>query len=251
MTTPVRTLVIFAVGVLAVSGAVSAYGQGTLLERGREFFRNLDGPPRRPARLTDTEIAAGLREALRVASERVVETLGAEDGFNRHADVRIKLPKSLARVRSTLDRFGVGGVADALELRLNRAAEAAVPRAEQLFADAIGAMKLGDVRAILAGAEDSATRYFRARMAAPLTAEMKPIVDQELANVGAIQAYDEMIRQYRSFPFVPDAKADLSAHVLERAVDGVFLYLAREEALIRKHPVKRTTTLLKRVFAGG
>ena len=88
------------------------------------------------------------------------------------------------------------------------------------------------------------------RKVAPLTDKMKPIVDQELASVGAIRAFDEMMRQYRSFPFVPDAKADLTGHVLERAVDGVFLYLAREEAAIRKDPVKRTTTLLRRVFAG-
>ncbi len=88
------------------------------------------------------------------------------------------------------------------------------------------------------------------KMVAPLTDKMKPIVDQELASVGAIRAFDELMRQYRSFPFVPDAKADLTGHVLERAVDGVFLYLAREEAAIRKDPVKRTTTLLRRVFAG-
>ena len=245
-----HTLVIIAAVVLVVSGTGSTYAQGTLLERGREFLRKLDGPPPRPAKLTEADIADGLREALRVGSERVVETLGAKDGFNGRADAHIPLPKTLAMVQSTLNRFGVGHVADALELRLNRAAEAAVPRAKQLFWDAIRDMTLQDARTIFDGAEDSATRYFRGKMMAPLTAEMKPIIDQELANVGAIRAYDNMMRQYRSFPFVPDAKSDLTGHVLERAVNSVFLYLAREEAAIRKDPVKRTTTLLKRVFAG-
>jgi hypothetical protein len=78
---------------------------------------------------------------------------------------------------------------------------------------------------------------------------MRPIIDQEIANVGAVRAFDEMMRQYRSFPFVPDARADLTGHVLKRAIDGVFLYLAREEAAIRKDPVKRTTAILRRVFA--
>ncbi len=245
-----HTLVIITACVLVVSGTGGTYAQGTLLERGREFLRKLDGPPPRPAKLTEADIADGLREALRVGSERVVGTLGAKDGFNGRADVHIPLPKTLAKVQSTLIRFGVGRVADELELRLNRAAEAAVPRAKQLFWDAIRDMTLQDVRAILDGAEDSATRYFRGQMANPLTADMKPIVDQELTNVGAIRAYDDMMRQYRSFPFVPDAKSDLTGHVLERAVDGVFLYLAREEAAIRYDPVKQTTTLLKRVFAG-
>ena len=243
------TLMIFSVGVFVVSGAGNSYAQGSLLERGRDFLRSLDGPPARPAKLTETDIADGLREALRVGSERVVEMLGAKGGFNNRADIHIPLPRTLAKVRTTLDRFGVGHVADELELRLNRAAEAAVPRAKQLFWDAIRDMSLRDARSILEGAEDSATRYFRAKMVAPLTDEMKPIIDQEIANVGAVRAFDEMMRQYRAFPFVPDAKADLTGHVLERAVDGLFLYLAREEAAIRKDTVKRTTTLLKRVFA--
>ncbi len=45
-----------------------------------------------------------------------------------------------------------------------------------------------------------------------------------------------------------DVKADLTTHVVERAVDGNFLYLAREEAAIRKDPVKITSRILKRVF---
>ena len=240
-----------AAAVLVISGTPAAYAQGTLLERGRDFFRGLDYRPRRRVKLTTADIADGLREALRVGSDRVVRTLGAEDGFNGHADVHIPLPDSLAKVQSTLDRFGVSGVADELELRLNRAAESAVTSAKRLFEDTIRDMTLREARAILDGPEDSATRYFRANMAAPLTADMKPIVERELAAVGAIRAYVQMMNQYRSFPFVSDAKADLTGHVLERTVDAVFLYLAREEAAIRKDPVKRTTRLLRRVFGGG
>ena len=246
-----REPIVLAAAILVVSATVDVHAQGSLLDRGREFFRKLDGPPPRPAELTDVEIAEGLREALRIGAQRVVETLGVQDGFNGRPDVHIPLPKSLAKVQATLARFGVSHVADEAELRLNRAAEAAAPRAERLFSDAIRDMTLRDVRSILGGPEDSATRYFRAKMAKPLTAAMKPIVEQELDNVGAIRAYDKMIRQYRSFPFVSDVKADLTRHVLERAVDGIFLYLAREEAAIRKDPVKRTTRILRRVFGAS
>jgi len=31
-------------------------------------------------------------------------------------------------------------------------------------------------------------------------------------------------------------------------MDGIFYYIAKEEAAIRQNPVKRTTELLKRVF---
>lgn len=202
------------------------------------------------AALTDDEIGRGLREALRVGTERLVGRLGATDGFNGDPQVRIPLPDSLQRVQATLQRFGLSGMADDLELRLNRAAEAATPKAKELFFDAIGAMTLTDARQILNGPQDSATEYFRGRMSSPLKAEFRPIVDGALDDAGAVRAYDSLMGSYRALPFVPDVKADLTDHVLERAVAGIFFYLGREEAEIRENPARRTTELLKKVFGG-
>lgn len=143
----------------------------------------------------------------------------------------------------------MSSLTDDLELRLNRAAEAAVPKASKLFGDAIAAMTIDDAKAILNGPKDSATQYFKSKMSGPLMGEMKPIVDSQLSQVGAIASYDKMIGQYKTIPFVPDAKANLTNHVLEKAIAGVFLYLGREEAAIRENPAKRTTDLLKKVFS--
>ena len=109
-------------------------------------------------------------------------------------------------------------------------------------------MTIDDAKKILNGPKDAATQYFRGKMSAPLARDMKPIVDNQLTNVGSIAAYDKMIGQYNSIPFVPDAKADLTEYVLEKAIDGVFLHLGREEAAIRENPAKRTTALLQKVF---
>lgn len=233
-------------------GATGAHGQGGFLDRGRDLLRGL-GESAQPGggALTDSEIARGLREALRVGSERVVATLGRDGGFNRSPDVHIPLPPALKPVQGALSRIGMSGIADDLELRLNRAAEAAVPRAKPIFLDAIRKMTLDDARGILNGPKDAATQYFRGRMSGPLAAEMKPVVESTLSEVGAIQSYDRMIGQYRQLPFVPDVKADLTGYVLERAIDGVFLYLGREEAAIRENPARRTSEILKRVFGGG
>ena len=46
--------------------------------------------------------------------------------------------------------------------------------------------------------------------------------------------------KYRSIPFVPDVKADLSDYVVEKGMDSIFYYLAKEEAAIRRNPVKQT-----------
>jgi len=49
--------------------------------------------------------------------------------------------------------------------------------------------------------------------------------------------------------FVPDVKANLTQHVLDLGLSGIFLYMAKEEAAIRKNPVKRTTDILQKVFS--
>jgi hypothetical protein len=49
---------------------------------------------------------------------------------------------------------------------------------------------------------------------------------------------------------VPDVKADLVNHVLDKAIAGIFIYLGREEAAIRDNPAKQTTAILKKVFGG-
>jgi hypothetical protein len=47
---------------------------------------------------------------------------------------------------------------------------------------------------------------------------------------------------------VPDIKSNLTDHATEAALDGLFHYLAVEEAAIRNDPVKRTTEILTTVF---
>lgn len=199
--------------------------------------------------LTDGEISSGLKEALSVGSELVVNQLGVSGGFNADPNIHIPLPNSLQKVQSTLDKVGMSGMLDDLETRLNRAAEIATPKAKELFKNAISAMTLDDARNILAGENDAATRYFQSKMTPDLVTEFTPIVNESLSEAGAIKSYDNAIGQYKKLPLVPDAKADLSSYVVEKGMDGIFHYLAVEEAKIRTNPVARTTELLKKVFA--
>ena len=135
-----------------------------------------------------------------------------------------------------------------LELEMNRAAEIATPKAKQLFVQSIKDMTMDDVMAIYNGPNDSATQYFKSKMSAPLGQEMKPVIDESLADVGAVKTYDDIMKRYDSVPFAPKVEADLSDHVVQKAMDGIFYYLAKEEAAIRENPAKQTTDLLKRVF---
>ncbi len=198
--------------------------------------------------LTDGEIGAGLKEALRVGTGRVVAQLGRTDGYNADPLVHIPLPGDLRKVHEALDRIGLGAMTADLELKLNRAAERAAPEAKDVFWQAITEMTLTDVRGIWQGPDDAATRYFRGKMTVPLTDRFTPIVLDSMNDVGAIRSYDRMMAKYRSIPFVPDVKSDLTRYTVGKGLDGLFTYVGKEEAAIRKDPAKRTTELLRRVF---
>jgi len=198
--------------------------------------------------LSNSDVVAGLKDALRVGSENVVTQLSKKNGFNGDANIHIPLPESMRKVKSALSMVGMEGMMDDLELRLNRAAEAATPKAKRIFSNAIRSMRIADAKSILSGADDAATQYFKRKMTEPLSKAMRPVVDHALAQAGVVQAYERVMGEYQSLPFVPDVKADLNQHVLALALNGVFHYMAEEEAAIRKNPVKRTTEILKKVF---
>jgi len=199
--------------------------------------------------LSNSDMVAGLKDALRVGSESVVAQLSKADGFNADPAIHIPLPENLKTVKSALNAAGMGYMMDDLELRLNRAAEEATPKAKRIFADSIKAMSINDAKGILTGSNDAATQYFRGKMSMPLSKEMRPIVTNALNQSGAIQAYDSVMGKYQSLPFVPDVKANLTQHVLDLGLSGVFHYMAVEEAAIRNNPVKRTTDILQKVFS--
>jgi len=232
--------------------AIAASAATNWLQKGTDTLKSLNTGGEETsalgANLPNSDVIAGLKEALTVGSEHVVQQLGQTDGFYADPQIRIPLPEKLATVKSALDKVGMGSFADDLELKLNRAAEAASPKARELFLNAISQMTFEDARGILNGPEDAATQYFRKTMSPDLAQAMTPVVDDSLSQVGAVQSYDRMMGKYADLPFVPDVKADLTDHVVNKGMDGIFHYMAVEEAAIRKDPIKRTTDLLKKVF---
>jgi hypothetical protein len=252
MTMPSRILLMLCTAVAASAlspGAIVA--QTEWLKKGQDLLDTYGGTDAVSSTLSNEEITNGLKQALKVGSRSVVNQLGAPGGFNDDPAVHIPLPDSLDTVRSALDKVGMSSMLDDLDLRMNRAAEAAMPKTKRLFVNAVSEMSLDDARAILAGPDDAATRYFQGKMTPALKQEMRPVVEASLADVGAIQSFDQVMEQYQSIPFVPDVKAELSDHVVEKASDGIFHYLALEEAAIRQNPAKRTTKLMQKVFGGS
>ncbi len=196
------------------------------------------------------DIAKGLKEALRVGAERVIGRVGKADGYNADPAIHIPLPDQLQQVQGLLRKFGLSSLADDVETRLNRAAEAAAPKTKELLWKAVTDMTLDDAKRIYDGPADAATQYFKRVASGDLKGVIRPVVDETLSDVGAISAYDNLMGQYKALPLVPDVKADLGEHATTKALDGLFHYLAKEEAAIRQNPAMRTTQILKTVFGG-
>jgi hypothetical protein len=69
-----------------------------------------------------------------------------------------------------------------------------------------------------------------------------------MSQVGVTRRYQDLDAKVRTIPFAKRLSLDLDQYVTERALDGLFLMLAEEEAKIRRDPKARVTDLLKRVF---
>ena len=200
--------------------------------------------------LSQGEIGLGLKDALKVASQRVIGRVGKADGYNGDPAIRIPLPDTLQKIEMPLRAIGAGGMLDDLRLKMNRAAEQAAPKALDIFVGAASKMTFEDARTILTGPQDSATQYFKRTTSESLTKSFRPIVDGALSSVGAVVALNAVQTRARGIPFVGETIGNFSLtdFTVGKALDGLFHYLAVEEAAIRTNPVARTTDLLKKVF---
>ncbi len=201
--------------------------------------------------LTNDEIIAGLKEALIKGTSAAVSLLGQHDGFLSNPDVRIPMPDSLRSVEKGLRRVGQDRVADRFIETMNRAAEQAVPVAADVFKDSVKAMTINDARKILSGPDNAATQYFRETGGDTLKDRFLPIVKDATENVELTAKYKNLVGKLGPVSGLVDTSTlDLDSYITDKALDGLFLIVAREEKKIRDNPLERTTGLLKKVFAG-
>lgn len=200
--------------------------------------------------LSKGEVSSGLKQALTVSTNAVAKQLGAKNGYFGDAKIRIPLPGVLGEAQKRLKPFGMSGVLDDLQLRMNRAAESAAPTARKLVVDAVSSMTIEDALGVLRGGDTAATDYLRKKTEPSLRKAFRPYVDKELANAGALTALDGALNTYGAGLVTTDAHGWLADNAVTGALDGLFYYVAQEEQAIRHDPAKRTTDLLRRVFGG-
>ena len=209
----------------------------------------LSGGAGETSELTLGEIDSGLRQALTLGTERVAVRIGQQNGYFGDPQIKIPLPGKLGELQETFDGVPyVSNLFDDLELRMNRAAESAVPAAKQIVVKAVSSITLEDAVGILRGGDTAATDYLRARTETSLRETFTPYVSQALTESGAFRTLQNVADAPGVNTLVGDYRNDLTTHAVNLGLDGLFYYVAAEEQRIRENPVARTTELLRKVF---
>jgi hypothetical protein len=199
--------------------------------------------------LSSDDIANGLKEALKIGAEKGCANLAKPDGFFKNAALKILMPPEAAKVESTLRSIGLNQLADDFILSMNRAAEDASATAAPIFVRAIKQMTITDGLNILRGNESAATTYLRSKTSDELKSSFHPIVKTSLDKVNATKYWEKAITAYNAIPFSNHKiNPDLSAYVTEKAMEGIYSEIAKQEKDIRANPMARTSELLKKVF---
>jgi len=198
--------------------------------------------------LTRAEVVQGLKDALARGISRGTAVAGAKNGYLGNPRLRIPFPEEVGQVEQALRKIGLGDEVERFERQLNRSAEKAASRAKPVFIKAITSMTIRDAFEILNGEPDAATRYLQRTTGAELRAEFQPIISDKLKETSATRYYGDIVKRYNRLPLVKKVDPDLDAYATDKAIEGLFLLIAEEEANIRANPRARTTQLLRRVF---
>ncbi|MCB0771297.1 MAG: DUF4197 domain-containing protein [Flavobacteriales bacterium] len=202
--------------------------------------------------LSNEEVVAGLKEALKVGTERSVDEASMTDGFWNDPRIRIPFPPEAIKVKNTLMDIGLSATVEQFEHTMNHAAEEAAKEAVPVFVDAITSMTIQDGFDLLRGGDNAATEFLRAKTSETLRARFTPVVERATAKVALTSYWQPVANTYNTATLLTGGKAvdpDLDSYVTTKAMDGLFVLLAAEEKKIRQDPVARTTALLQKVFA--
>ncbi|MEB2782712.1 DUF4197 domain-containing protein [Algoriphagus sp. C2-6-M1] len=197
---------------------------------------------------TDSEINSGLKQALEYGTSYASERLSQEDGYLGNLAIKIAFPEEAQKVENTLRSLGLGSLCDQVITSVNRAAEDAAIEAKPIFVAAIKDMSFTDVKNILLGADDAATQYFENKTTNSLEGKFKPIIESSLTKVGATKYWTDVIGRYNKIPLMTPIETDLAKYVTQKAIDGLFYEIAKEELKIRENAAARSTILLQKVF---
>ncbi|HKZ36454.1 MAG TPA: DUF4197 domain-containing protein [Chryseolinea sp.] len=232
--------ILLVVSIIALSGCSSTQINQTLGEVNKAL--ELEQP------LTAVDVAEGLKEALIKGISSGSDIASQLDGYFKNPEIKIPFPPEVKKVEDKLRQLGFNNEVDRFVLTLNRGAEDAAKEAKPIFIAAIKSMTIQDAWGILKGEPDAATQYLKRTTSDQLKEKFKPVIQNALNKTKATKYYGDIVNKYNQIPFVQDVNPNLEEYATDKAMEGLFILIAKEELSIRKNPAARTTDLLKRVF---
>ncbi|NPA74064.1 MAG: DUF4197 domain-containing protein [Epsilonproteobacteria bacterium] len=225
--------------------------------------------------LASTDKIKALKEALSEGTTYAIKSLSKNNGFLDNPKVKIPLPSSIDKAASIIRKYGGKEYVDNFEAAINHAAEKAMPKAYDIFANSIKNMSIKDAEKLLTGGKHSATDFFKDKNSQVLYKEFYPIIKNSIRDVDVMKYYGAFKDYYQKF--APSSKSssnsllgaamniakstvsskyniDLSEkglddYVTKKAIDGLFYMMAQEEEKIRANPLQATSSLVKKVFS--
>lgn len=207
----------------------------------------------RTTNISSSDVVKGLKEALDLGAKKSGQSASEVDGFYKNQLLFIPFPPEAIKVKNTLEKAGQQKQIDEFELSLNRAAEDAAQKAYPIFASAITNMTISDAMGILKGAENAATNYLRETTSIQLKEAFTPIVKQSIEKVKVTSYWNPLVSKYNKLTALTGGgkvNPDLEKYITDKAIEGLFKLIEKEEKLIRKDPAARVTDILKKVFGG-
>lgn len=226
---------------------------------------------------TDQEIVQGLKKALTMGTDYATKNLNKKDGYYKNPKVKIPLPTEVNNVlqtamqNKTVKNLGLDKVlqqkTEKFVLSINRAAESAAIQAKPIFIKAITDLTISQGMDILKGKDLShhvsgfdsiaATHYLamktRAKLFNLFRPKMNTVLNKDLGlGFSANQAWNELLKYYNGYvaPVLgkPKINYTLSDYATNKALDGMFYMLGRQEIQIRRDPYKWSSDIIKKVF---
>jgi len=202
-----------------------------------------------PLQLADSEVIKGLKEALKIGTENSVQIANNVDGYFNDTRIRIPFPEDAVAMKDALIGAGMTALVDDFVLKLNRSAEDAADEAQPIFLNSIENLTINDGMSILLGADDAATQYLKVNTYDDMKDVFSTDIDNSLNGTGADQAWTIATNAYNALPGSDPVNTDLTDYTTRKALDGLYVLVADEEAKIRTDPSARVNDLLSTVFS--
>lgn len=202
-------------------------------------------------KLSNEEVISGLKEALNLGIRNSVSLTSVTDGFLKNTSIRLPFPPDAQKVKDKALEWKLDGQVEKFETTLNRAAEEATKEAYPIFRDAIMNMSVQDGFAILNGGDGSATKYLKDQTTSKLVTAFAPKVKDATSKVKLTEYWNPIINKYNGAMTITGGQKlnpDLDAYITQKAIEGLFYMVEKEENKIRKDPAARVTDILVKIF---